>query len=606
LAATTRKIAVLNIPRAAGVDRFNFRSPRRERAVGSAALANHGDDRSRTSAGFQSGLFDDAIVNRGPTLTSAILTRFQDRSEAMATAWHERLSALDRSFLDLESHNTHMHVAGAFCFQPGPRIARGSGVDFERIRDYIAARLHEIPRYHQRIEWIPIEGHPVWVDDERFDIDNHVQHVALPSPGDETQLKRLCGRLMSQKIDRSKPLWEIWIAEGLEKGGFALVCKTHHCMIDGASGMDLLQLLLSPQPTARFAPGPPWAPRAKPTAAALLRDSLKRRAQLPLIVGGTVARTVRDPWGVYEESSEILGGIAETAMASIDRASDTPLNRQIGPHRRVDWLRFELRDVKFIKQTLGGTINDVVLAIVAGALGRFLEHRGMPTARRKDLDIRAFCPVSLRSATEHGTLGNRVSSMIARLPVGESDPRRRLSRVIQTVGHLKEAKQALGAQVLSSVCDWTVPSLVSTAARMAFRRHVSTLVVTNIPGPQFPLYLLDARLSEAFPIVPLFIDQGLGIALFSYDGGLFWGLNADRELVSDLETFAQLVRDSFQELLDAAGAASTAASTITAAAAKRRRSGTARRRNRVPQLLALPHRSRDRRLSQAARIDRPR
>jgi len=470
---------------------------------------------------------------------------------------YDRLSALDRSFLDMENRNTHMHVGAALRFQAG-RLAGSDGtVNVERIRDYVAGRLHEIPRYRQRIEWIPLERHPVWVDDERFDIDYHIRHVRLPAPGNDARLKRLCGRVMSQQLDRGKPLWEIWIVEGLEGGGFALLCKTHHCMIDGASGMDLLQLLLSPVPVLEFAPAEPWEPRPRPDSATLVRDSILRRSLLPVMFANAAAWAMREPSQALDQATELAGGIMEAALAGIDRASDTPLNHEIGPHRRIDWLRFDLASVKRVKRRLGGTINDVVLAVVAGAMGAFLEHRGISLASRRDLDIRAFCPVSLRSATEHGTMGNRVSSMIAPLPVAEADPRRRLATVIAEVGHLKDAKQALGAQVLSSICDWTAPTLLSSTARLAFRRHVSSLVVTNIPGPQQPLYLLDARMTDSFPMVPLFTHQGLGIALFSYDGGLYWGFNADLDLVPDLTTFVEAADRSFAELVKAAGPPAT-------------------------------------------------
>ncbi|HSJ97264.1 MAG TPA: wax ester/triacylglycerol synthase family O-acyltransferase [Myxococcota bacterium] len=468
---------------------------------------------------------------------------------------YDRLSAQDRSFLDLEGPSTHMHVAGAFLFEKGPLATPQGGVDIDKVREYVESRLHRIPRYRQRLAWIPIEDHPVWIDDDRFNIHYHVRHTALPAPGDDRQLKRLCARVMSQPLDRGRPLWEMWVVEGLEHDRFALVCKTHHCMVDGMSGVDLLTVLLSAAPDKEFEPGPRRMPGAAPSCLALLRDAAWRRATMPFALAGAAVSALRQPEVAWERARDVAGGVGQTLAATLSPAADTPLNRPIGPHRRFDWVGFDIAEVKRVKDRLGGTVNDVVLATVAGAVSRFLEQRGIPLRRQQQMDFRAFCPVSVRSAEERGALGNRVSSIVARLPIGERDPARRIEAVREVTADLKRSKQALGAEALTSVSEWTAPTLAALAARMAFANRLSNLVLTNVPGPQIPLYLLGARMLESYPMVPLFVSQGLGIALFSYAGGLYWGFNADWDLFPDLHDFVVAVDASFRELCEAADAA---------------------------------------------------
>jgi WS/DGAT/MGAT family acyltransferase len=469
-------------------------------------------------------------------------------------ATYDRLSAQDRSFLDLEGPSTAMHVAGAFLFEKGPLATPQGGVDIDKIREYVAARLHRIPRYRQRIEWIPLESHPVWVDDERFNVHYHVRHASLPAPGDDRQLKRLCARILSQQLDRGKPLWEMWVVEGLEHDRFALICKTHHCMVDGVSGVDLLAVLLAPTPDKEFEPGPTWYPNPSPSGVELLRDAIWRRLEMPFALAGATASVLRNPALALERARDYAAGVGQTLAAAFSPAADTPLNRPIGPHRRFDWVGFDIEEVKRVKHRLGGTVNDVVLTTVAGAVSQFLEQRGIPLRRQQELDFRAFCPVSVRSAEERGALGNRVSSIVARLPIAERDPARRLAAVREVTGNLKQSKQALGAEALTSVSEWTAPTLAALAARLAFRNRLSNLVVTNVPGPQIPLYLLGARMIETYPMVPLFESQGLGIALFSYAGGLYWGFNADWDQFPDLHDFVISIDQSFRELGEAAEA----------------------------------------------------
>jgi WS/DGAT/MGAT family acyltransferase len=470
-------------------------------------------------------------------------------------AHYDRLSAQDRSFLDLEGPTTHMHVAGCFVFEKGPLATPQGGVDIDKIRDYVASRLHRIPRYRQRIEWIPVENHPVWVDDDRFNIHYHVRHTALPAPGDDRQLKRFCGRVMSQQLDRGKPLWEMWVVEGLEHERFALVCKTHHCMVDGISGVDLLAVLLSPTPEKEYDPAGRWLPSPVPSGTRLLRDAFVRRIEIPIALTNAIGAALRAPEATLAKVTETAQAFGETLSAALSPATDTPLNRPIGPHRRFDWVGFDVDAVKHVKNRLGGTVNDVVLATVAGAVGRFLEQRGIPIGRQRAMDFRAFCPVSVRSADERGALGNRVSGMIAKLPIAEHDPQRRIERVREITRHLKDSKQALGAQVLTSVSEWTAPTLATMASRLAFDNRSANMVVTNVPGPQIPLYLLGAKMTETYPMVPLFSSMGLGIALFSYAGGLYWGIVCDWDQFPDLHDFVRALDASFRDLCDAADAA---------------------------------------------------
>jgi WS/DGAT/MGAT family acyltransferase len=472
-------------------------------------------------------------------------------------AVYDRLSALDRIFLDVEGPNTHMHVAGVFVFEGGALRRPEGGIDIDRLRRYVASRLHLIPRYRQRIARIPIENHPVWVDDERFNVEYHVRHTSLPHPGDEPQLKRLCGRIISQQLDRGKPLWEMWIVEGLEHDRVALVSKVHHCMVDGISGVDLLQVLLSPTPEKEFDPPAKWYPRPAPSGGRLLRDAVGRWIQLPLGAARAARRGLREPALALERARDGATALAATARSALalGQATDTPINQPIGPHRRFDWVGFDIDEVRRVKRVLGGTVNDVVLATVAGAVGRFLAQRGVPQHQLARMDFRAFCPVSVRTAAESGTLGNRVSALIARLPVAERDPRLRLARVVEVMGDLKRSRHALSGELLSSVSEWSAPTLFSAAARLANGYRAANVVVTNVPGPRVPLYLLGARMTETYPIVPLTARQCLGIALFSYGGGLYWGFNADWDSIPDLHDFVVATDASFRELCDAADAA---------------------------------------------------
>ena len=464
----------------------------------------------------------------------------------MADEGYERLGVQDKTFLDLERPSEPQHIAAITIFEAG-RLARpDGGVDIERVRAYVASRLHRLPRYRQRLAWIPVERHPVWVDDPHFQIDYHIRHTALPRPGDERQLKRLAGRLLSQRLDRAKPLWEIWFVEGLEGGDrCAMVAKTHHCMIDGIAGVDLMAILLTPDPDAEPEPSPPFEPRPAPAGIDLLAGEIGRRVTSWVGALGRTPAALREPGQIADRVRESVVAVGETLGAAFRPESDTQINQPLGPHRRIDWRDLELSRVRAVKDRLGGTVNDVVLATVAGALRRFL---GL---RRLDVDalrIRANVPVSLRSRDERGTLGNRIALFMAELPVAEPDALKRLARVHETMERLKHSRQAMGAEVLAAVSEWTSATLLSLAVRTSARGRPYNLVVTNVPGPQLPLYLLGARMERCYPVVNLQPNQGLGVGLFSYAGTLGWGFTADRDQAPDLYLFADAVLASFEEL----------------------------------------------------------
>jgi WS/DGAT/MGAT family acyltransferase len=464
----------------------------------------------------------------------------------MAYTHHDRLTALDTSFLDLESPGVHMHVGSVGIFEPGPLAHEDGGIDFDRVLALADWALARAPRFRQKLDRIPLTGHPIWVDDEHFNLLYHLRHTALPAPGDERRLKRLVGRIMSQKLDRAKPMWELWFVEGLEGGRFAVISKVHHCLIDGISGVDLLGAFMGANPEYR--PGRVdhrWIPRPGPGPLRLVADEAWRRATLPGRALTGAARALRRPDRTFEQTSRAASGFVETLAKAFSPASETPFNVPIGPHRRFDWTRMDLGVVREVKEKLGGTVNDVVLACVAGAVREHLAGHGVEL---DGIDFRALVPVSTRSAQQRGKLGNRVSMLVASLPVDEADPRRRLARVSDETRKLKASGQVQGAEALEGFSDWTVAGLLSAISRLAAARRAFNLVVTNVPGPQVPVYLSGAPLLATYPLVPLFDNQALGVALLSYDGGLYWGFNADWDAVPELHDFVLAVEREFERM----------------------------------------------------------
>jgi WS/DGAT/MGAT family acyltransferase len=472
----------------------------------------------------------------------------------MPYAHFERLTALDESFLDLEDHDTHMHIGAVSIFDPGELTTAAGGVDFARLFRLVESRLHRIPRYLQRVVQTPLFGHPVWVDDTHFNLNYHLRHTRLPAPGDERMLKRLAGRLMSQELDRSKPLWEMWVVEGLQGGRFAVITKVHHCMIDGIGSVELAGSVMrvTPDPDPHEDEPPPrWMPRSTPSPVELLFADLAYRATAPLQLARLAAGFLSAPRDAWRGTVEGLRGIGEVLAAGLSPASPTPLNVPTGPHRRFDWTATDLGAVRKIKESLGGTVNDVVLAVLSGALRRFLSRRGEDVDH---LDFRAMLPVNVRTDATRRQMGNRVAMIRACLPLDERDPRRRLERVIAETTQSKHSHQASGIQVIEEISDRTFSSLFVDFARLTAYSRPYNLIVTNVPGPQFPLYLLGSRLVACHPLVPLFRNQALGVALFSYDGTIFWGFNADWDALPDLHDLVAAVDREFVALCEAANA----------------------------------------------------
>jgi diacylglycerol O-acyltransferase len=458
----------------------------------------------------------------------------------------DRLTGLDASFLHLEDASAHMHVASVMLFE-------GTPPPYEELLDGIERRLSLVPRYRQRIAFVPLgQGRPKWVDDPHLNLRYHVRYTALPSPGSERQLKDLAGRVFSQQLDRDKPLWELWVAEGLEGDRFAVLAKTHHALVDGISGVDIVSVLFdtSPEPAAPPDPGDRWLPRPLPSRAQLLAEALVERATIPAELTRSVRAVLRGPERLLAGVRDAALGVGAMAWTGLNPAPSTPYNAPIGPHRRFTWVRADLSDVKAIKNELGGTVNDVVVATVAGALGAHLRRRGQKTT---GLELKAMVPVSVRTSIERGALGNRVAAMMARLPVWCEEPVARLGLVRAELEGLKSSGQAVGANALTELAGFAPTTIMDQAARLAARQRFFNVVVTNVPGPQFPLYLLGRRMLETFPMVPLARNQGLGIALLSYDGSINFGLVGDYDLLWDLDDLALDVHDSLAELAAAAG-----------------------------------------------------
>jgi len=462
---------------------------------------------------------------------------------------YERLSGLDQSFLHFESPNCYMHVALTTIFEAGSLARPRGGIDIKRVRRYVASRLHLLPRYRQRLTYIPFVQDPVWIDDDRFELDYHVRHTHLPQPGTDRQLQTLCARILERPLDRSKPLWETWFIEGLPGGRFAMLSKVHHCMVDGIAGVDLLAALLTIAPHDQIGKPERWVPRPAPPGRSMLGDDVMRRARASLDAVRRLPRWAEMAGADRADWMSRLSALWGLVRAGVQGAADTPFNQPIGPHRRMDWLRFDLGEVKAVKNRLGGTVNDVVLATVAGALRRFLERRQAAL----DVDIRALVPVSTRTTDQRGVPGNRVSAWLAPLAVGERDPRVRYVRIRDKTSSYKENQQASGAQMLTETADWTTSVALGLAVRLISKVRAFNLIITNVPGPQMPLYLLDAAMVGGYPHVPLFENQGLGIALFSYAGHLNWGLVGDWDLMPDLHQFHDHISAAFVELREAAG-----------------------------------------------------
>ncbi len=466
----------------------------------------------------------------------------------------DRLSALDVSFLTNESSASHMHV-GAIAIFEGPPMG------YDDLLEHVNSRLHLVPRFRQKLAYPPVPtGRPFWVDDPTFNLEYHVRHSALPSPGSEEQLRNMAARTFSQQLDRTKPLWELWLVQGLTRNRFAFVTKTHHALVDGVSGVDIATVLFDLKPVpAPTEPDHQWVANPEPSGAQLLAKDAEGVLKAPLRFLSRIEHTVEHPREAVAQISEAATALGEVGWNFANPAPTVPLNVEIGSHRRFEWVRGDLAQFKRIKAALGGTVNDVVLAVVAGALRRWLHSRGVKT---DGMELRAQVPVSIRADDQRGQLGNQIAVVRGPVPVYIEDPVKRLEVCRQGMEGIKQSKQALGAEVISRFNDFAPPTLLAQAARINFSTRLFNLVVTNVPGPQIPLYVLGRELQDIFPVGFLPPSQALFIAIMSYNGGINFGLLADYDAIDDVDEIATGIEESIAELIEAADAATEAAATI--------------------------------------------
>jgi diacylglycerol O-acyltransferase / wax synthase len=470
----------------------------------------------------------------------------------MAQRHLDRLTAVDASFLHQEGPSSHMHIGGL-------TILEGPAPPMEDLLEQIRKRLHLVPRYRHKLAHTALDsGRPVWVDDPSFNLEFHVRHTALPAPGSWEQLRNLTARIFSQALDRSKPLWEMWLIEGLdpEMGSprgerFALISKTHHSLIDGIAGVDLATVLfdVSPDPPALRHSGRAWKPNPEPDATELVAVGLRAAVRAGVEMAGAVVGALTHPERTLERAREAAEGIAEIVWAGLNPAPASPLNVEIGPHRRFVGVAAQLEDFKLVKNALGGTVNDVVLAVVAGALRSFLIARGV---RTEGLEMRALVPVSVRTVGERHEGGNRIVVMRGPLPVYIADPLERLRFVRHAMDGLKESKQALGAEVIAGAQNFAPPTLLAQASRLNFSTRLFNLIVTNIPGPQFPLYVLGREMLEAYPVAFLPENHALAIAIMSYNGQMNFGLLGDFDALPDIDEISANISAELETLLSLA------------------------------------------------------
>jgi diacylglycerol O-acyltransferase / wax synthase len=452
-----------------------------------------------------------------------------------------RLTPLDASFLELEDGTAHMHVASVMIFE-------GSPPSHEELLAHIEARLHLVPRYRRRLAFVPLgQGRPRWVDDPHFNLGYHVREAALPAPGTEEALRSMAARVFAQQLDRDKPLWEMLLVEGLQDDRFAVLSKSHHALVDGVSGVDILSVLFGP-PGGEDDPVQAWLPRPTPTETQLLTEALVERATQPAEALRSLRALARPPRRAASSALQAAGGALAFARSGFSGAPASPYNAPIGPHRRFAWQRASLDDVKRIRDALGGTVNDVMLTLVTRALRRHLQRRGIEV---DGLELRALVPVSVRDPRSGPATGARVEGVIVPLPVGCTDPRACAERISMAMEGLRG--HAVGARELTEMTGFAPPTILDQAARLSARQRPFNLVVTNVPGPQVPLELMGRRMREIFPMVPLAPAQALAVAILSYDGRVQVGLVGDFDALADLDSLAEDFAAATREVALAAG-----------------------------------------------------
>ena len=472
----------------------------------------------------------------------------------MATGHGERLSSLDAAFLNMESPTLHMHVGGLFVFDASER----GEVDFARFLALVRSRLHLVPRYRQKLAYAPFNlGNPVWVDDPQFDLSYHVRHAALPRPGSIAQLTEYAGRILSRQLDRDRPLWELYVIEGLEDGGFAILGKNHHAMIDGLAGIDIATVMLdfAPDGSADIPAPEPWEPAPSPPGYELAFSAVAHALSSPAAALSAGRSALASPRAAAGRLARVGRAVASVATRNlVHPAPKSPLNRPPGLHRRLAIQRLPLDEVKRIKNTFSTTVNDVVLALAADATGRYLRSRGTDT---DGMWLRAMVPVSVRTEDDTHALGNRVVSVFVNLPMAEMDAVERLHVCRDAMAEVKQSHHAVGAGALIGLSQFAPPTLHAMAARAAARARLFNFLVTNVPGPQIPIYGLGARLLGAFPFTPLAATHAYAIGLTLIDGSLNVGITADWDTLPDVGNVPGFLTAALAELTTNADAAGT-------------------------------------------------
>jgi WS/DGAT/MGAT family acyltransferase len=460
----------------------------------------------------------------------------------------DRLSALDANFLFLEQPHTHFHVAGLSILDPSTRP--DGRLAFEDLAELITRRIHLVPRFRQKVRFVPLgAGLPVWVDDANFDLNFHLRRGAVPAPGGKRELADYVQRIHSRPLDRTKPLWEMYFIEGLEDGHVAILSKTHHAMIDGMSGMDIASVLFDFTPEPRHVEAEDWRPTAEPSPRDLLKDAVVGQVTNPVQAAlANVSLALQAPQVVLDKVRQTVGGLVQ--LAARGAAPKSPFNVKVGPNRRFAMCEVPVSDMKAIKNSLGGKVNDAVLAAVAGALNRLLRSRGIST---QGVTLRTMVPVSIRDESQKMTLGNRVSSLFVDLPIGAPDAASRLRQITAATKDLKSSHAAVAASAIMGAGQWAPPTLHGLAARLLGRQRFVNLVVSNVPGPQVPLYLAGARMVVTYPVMPLGETVALSIAVTSLSGVMGFGFTGDWDALPDIESLAEHMLASVEDLKKAAG-----------------------------------------------------
>jgi diacylglycerol O-acyltransferase / wax synthase len=501
------------------------------------------------------------------------------------------MSPIDSSFLHIENATTPMHIGGVSIFAGPPP-------PFAQLRAMVEGKLGLVPRYRQKVRFVPLAaGPPIWVDDPHFSLDYHLRHTAIPAPGGEPELRQMAARVFSGALDRNKPLWELWMVEGMRDGRWALLSKVHHCMVDGVAATDLMSVMFSDEAAASDASAAParaWAAKPEPSGVEVLARTLVRRAS-PAGQIETIKQALRAP-------RETLRSIAEVARAaaaagpSLRPVASSSLTGPIGPHRRWSWAEVRLGDVKAVRAALGGTVNDVVLTVITNGFRALLESRDEEIA--DDRVVRTMVPVSVRRRGEKGVYNNRVSAVFAGLPVGVDDPAQRLARIRAEMDGVKQSKQAVAGDVLSSLSGFAPPLLLALGSRLVtlsprLNMHTAT---TNVPGPQQPVQTLGRRMLQSYPFVPVVGSIRIVVAIFSYDGGLYFGVTGDYDGAPDIAQLTDGIERGMDDLLalaaDAARAAKTSGASADGARRKSERPAAARRSAAAERAAAKPAKSR--------------